>query len=127
MALDNTIVWIFSPDLGESHELADYGHTTHDNKITRPSGERFDPNDVTLDELRRAVSQYHKLTGPQVLELGSIERVAIDPAWNDKAVEIIIMIRDDLAGANETRLPARARNRLRSLRAGNPNVGESRP
>lgn len=127
MALDNTIVWIFSPDLGETNELGDYGHTTHDNKITRPAGERFDPNDVTLDELRRAVSQYHKLTGAQVLELGSIERVAIDPAWNDKAVEIIIMIRDDLAGANETRLPARARNRLRSLRTGNPNVGEARP
>jgi len=127
VALDNTIVWIFSPDLGDTHELADYGHTTHDNNLTRPADTRFDPNTVTLDELRRAVSQYHNLTGPEVLELGSIERVAIDPTWNDKALEIIIMIRDDLAGANESRLPARARNRLRSLRTGNPNVGKPRP
>lgn len=127
MALDNTIVWIFSPDLGDTHELADYGHTTHDNQTRRPPDTRFDPNAVTLDELRRAVVQYHKLTSAEVLELGSIERVAIDPTWNDKALEIIIMIRDDLAGVNESRLPARARNRLRSLRTGNPNVGKSRP
>lgn len=127
MALDNTIVWIFSPDLGESHELADYGHTTHDNKLTRPANTRFDPGDATLDELRRAVSQYHKLSGAQVLDLEAIERVAISPTWSDKAGEIIIMIRKDFTGANETRLPARARNRLRSLRAGDPNVGKTRP
>ncbi len=127
MALDNTIVWIFSPDLGESHELADYGHTTVDNQTRDPASGRFDPNDATLDELRRAVSQFHNLSGAQVLLLEAIERVAISPTWSDKAGEIIIMIRNDLTGANESRLPARAKARLRSLRDGNPNVGKPRP
>jgi hypothetical protein len=27
MAIDNAICWIFTPDLEESNEMADYGHT----------------------------------------------------------------------------------------------------
>ncbi|MCK5090277.1 MAG: hypothetical protein KAQ88_09875 [Hyphomicrobiaceae bacterium] len=128
MALDNTIVWIFTPDLGETHELADLAHSDHDNKTRKPVDERFDPADDTLAEIQRALVQYFpSLTAAQVLDIQSLERVAIDPAWNDKAVQILIGIHRTFAGANEANLPARARNRLRSLRSGNPNVGKPRP
>jgi len=128
MALANNIVWIFTPDLGDTHELADLAHSDHDNKTRWPADTRFDPADDTLSEIQRALVQYFPaLTSAQVADIQSFERVAIDPAWNDKAVQIMIGIHRLFAGANEANLPARARNRLRSLRSGNPNVGKPRP
>lgn len=127
MALDNTIVWIFTPDLGEQHEIGDLAHTVHDNKTRDPANTRFDPADDTLAEVQRALVQYFDLTSLQVADIQSFERVAIDPAWTDKAAAILIGIHRTFAGANEVNLPARSRNRLRSLRSGNPNLGKARP
>lgn len=127
MALANTVVWIFTPDLGEQHELADLAHTVVDNKTRWPADERFDPADDTVSEIQRALVQYFHLTAAEVLDIQSFERVAIDPVWNDKAAQILIGIHRTFTGANEVNLPARARNRLRSLRSGNPNLGKPRP
>jgi hypothetical protein len=128
MALANTIVWIFTPDLGEQHEMGDLAHTENDNKARWPAGTRFDPANDTLSEIQRALVQYFHLTSGEVADIQSFERVAIDPAWNDKAANgILIGIHRTFAGANEANLPARARNRLRSLRSGNPNLGKPRP
>lgn len=127
MALANTIVWIFTPDLGELHEIGDLAHSDVDNKTRWPSGERFDPADDTLAEIQRALVQYFGLTSAEVLDIQSFERVAIDPVWNHKAAAILIGIHRTFAGANEVNLPARTRNRLRSLRSGNPNLGIARP
>lgn len=128
MALANTIVWIFTPDLGEQHEMADLAHSDVDNKTRWPPDTRFDPADDTLAEIQRALVQYFHLTSAEVLDIQSFERVAIDPVWNDKAANgILIGIHRSFTGANEARLPARARNRLRSLRSGNPNLGKPRP
>jgi hypothetical protein len=128
MALENTIVWIFTPDLGELHEIGDLAHSTFDNQTRKPAGERFDPADDTLAEIQRAVVQYFNLTPAQAADIEIFERVAIDPVWNDKAANgILIGIHRTFAGANEVNLPARTRNRLRSLRDGNPNIGKARP
>lgn len=128
MALANTIVWIFTPDLGEQHEMGDLAHSDVDNKTRWPADTRFDPANDTLAEIQRALVQYFHLTSGQVADIQSFERVAIDPVWNDKAANgILIGIHRLFAGANEANLPARARNRLRSLRSGNPNIGKPRP
>ncbi len=127
MALDNTIVWCFSPDLGETHEIGDCAHTTVDNKTRNPAGTRFDPADDSLAEIRRALTQYFPLTVTQAEEILSIERSAIDAAWTDKAALILICIHRSFAGANETLLPALAKARLRKLRNGDPQLGKPRP
>jgi len=127
MALANTVVWIFTPDLGELHEIGDVAHSDVDNKTRWPTGVRFDPADDTLAEIRRAIVQYFRLTAANADEFLIIERAAIDPAWSHKADAILIAIHRTFAGANEVNLPARSRNRLRSLRSGNPNLGKSRP
>jgi hypothetical protein len=118
MAIDNAIVWIFSPDLGESSELADYGHTLHDNDITWPSDDRFDPVDASMGEFRRAARQYFKL---------SADAIPCSAEWLHIADEIWIFIHRDFDGADEALLPARARARLQSLRGGNPNQGTLLP
>ena len=128
MALANTIVWIFTPDLGEQHEMGDLAHTEVDNKTRWQADTRFDPADDTLSEIQRALVQYFGLTSGEVADIQSFERVAIDPVWTDKAANgILIGIHRLFAGANEVNLPARGRNRLRSLRSGNPNLGKPRP
>ena len=124
MALVNTIVWIFSPDLGDTHELADLAHTENDNRLTERAEKRFDPADATLAELQRASIQYFGLTRAQVEKITGMQAVAIHTDWTHKAAQILIGIHDDFAGANETLLPALARRRLQSLRGGNPNIGK---
>jgi len=123
MALVNTIVWVFSPDLGDTHELSDLAHTENDNQTREPANKRFDPADATLAELQRASIQYFGLSRAQVNEITSLQAVAIDTAWDHKAVQILIGIHSAFSGANESRLPALARRRLQSLRGGNPNMG----
>jgi len=124
MALVNTIVWIFSPDLAEPRELGDLAHTSNDNRTRDPANKRFDPADATLAELQRAAIQYFGLTRAQVDKITGLQAVAIHTDWSHKANQILIGIHDDFTGANESRLPALARNRLRSLRGGNPNIGK---
>ena len=126
MALVNTIVWIFSPDLGDTHELADLAHTENDNRLTERAEKRFDPADATLAELQRASIQYFGLTRAQVEKITGMQAVAIHTDWTHKAAQILIGIHDDFSGANETLLPALARRRLQSLRGGNPNIGKGR-
>ncbi len=126
MALVNTIVWIFSPDLGDTHELADLAHTENDNQLTERAEKRFDPADATLAELQRASIQYFGLTRAQVDQITGMQAVAIHTDWSHKASQILIGIHDAFSGANESRLPALARRRLQSLRGGNPNIGVSR-
>ena len=123
MALVNTIVWIFSPDLGDTHERADLAHTSNDNETRWPPDTRFDPADASLAELQRAAMQYFHFTRAQVDELTGLEAVAIQSRWSHKAVQILIGIHSSFAGANESRIPALGRRRLASLRTGNPNIG----
>lgn len=123
MALVNTIVWIFSPDIGNTFELADLAHTENDKETRWPANKRFDPADASLAELQRAAIQYFGLTRAQVDKITGLQAVAIHTDWSHKANQILIGIHDDFTGANESRLPALARNRLRSLRGGNPNIG----
>ena len=128
MALANTVVWIFTPDLGELHEIGDLAHSDVDNKTRWAADTRFDPANDTLAEIQRALVQYFGLTSAEVLDIQSFERVAIDPVWTDKAANgILIGIHRTFVGANEVNLPERTRNRLRSLRSGNPNLGKARP
>ena len=124
MALANTIVWIFSPDLGETHELGDLAHTEIDNRLAFDANKRFDPADATLAELQRASMQYFGLTRAQVGQITGMEAVAIHTDWSHKASQILIGIHDAFSGANESRLPALGRRRLASLRGGNPNIGK---
>lgn len=126
MALVNTIVWIFSPDIGNTFELADLAHTSHDNLTRNPANKRFDPADATLAELQRASIQYFGLTRAQVDKITGLQAVAIHTDWLHKANQILIGIHDDFTGANESRLPALGRRRLASLRGGNPNIGKPR-
>ncbi len=123
MALVNTIVWIFSPDLTNTFEFADLAHTENDNETRWPPNTRFDPADATLPELQRAAIQYFGLTRAQVDELTGLQAVAIQSQWSHKAVQILIGIHSSFAGANESRIPALGRRRLASLRTGNPNIG----
>ncbi len=123
MALVNTIVWIFSPDIGDTFELGDLAHTSNDNRTRDDPNKRFDPADATLAELQRASMQYFGLTRAQVDQITGMEAVAIHTDWSHKAVQILIGIHDAFSGANESRLPALARRRLTSLRGGNPNIG----
>ena len=126
MALVNTVVWIFSPDLGEAFELADLAHTENDNQLTERAEKRFDPADATLAELQRAAMQYFGLTRTQVEQITGMQAVAIHTDWTHKAAQILIGIHDAFSGANESRLPALAKRRLQSLRGGNPNIGKGR-
>ncbi len=123
MALVNTVVWIFSPDLGETHELGDVAHTDNDNQTREPANKRFDPADATLAELQRAAIQFFGLNRAQVDQITGLQAVAIHTDWSHKANQILIGIHDAFSGANESRLPALARRRLTSLRGGNPNIG----
>jgi hypothetical protein len=123
MALVNTIVWIFSPDIRNTFERADLAHTENDNQTRWPANKRFDPADATLPELQRAAIQYFGLTRAQVDELTGLQAVAIQSQWSHKAVQILIGIHSAFAGANESRIPALGRRRLASLRTGNPNIG----
>lgn len=124
MALANTIVWIFSPDLGETNELGDCAHTEVDNQVRWAADTRFDPADATLPELQRAAIQYFGLTRAEVDAITGLEAVAILNRWTHKANQILIGIHSAFAGANESRLPALGRRRLQSLRTGNPNIGK---
>lgn len=123
MALVNTIVWIFSPDISNTFELADLAHTENDNETRWPANKRFDPADASLAELQRAAIQYFGLTRAQVDKITGLQAVAIHTDWSHKANQILIGIHDDLTGANESRIPALGRRRLASLRTGNPNIG----
>ncbi len=123
MALVNTIVWIFSPDVGDKTELGDLAHTSQDNRTRDDANKRFDPADASLAELQRAAIQFFGMTRAQVDKITGLQAVAIHTDWAHKATQILIGIHDDFSGANESRLPAVARNRLRSLRGGNPNIG----
>jgi hypothetical protein len=126
MALDNAIVWIFSPDLGEIHELGDVAHSTIDNNLTWPNDTRFDPIDASMGEFRRAARQFFNLAASEVNALNiDPADIAIAPAaeWAHICDEIYIFIHRDFDGADEVLLPALAQTRLASLRAGNPNFG----
>ncbi len=124
MALANTIVWIFSPDLGETNELGDLAHTENDNQVRWAADKRFDPADASLAEMQRAAIQYFGLTRTEVEQITGLEAVAIHTNWSHKASQILIGIHSAFAGANESRLPALGRRRLQSLRTGNPNIGK---
>jgi hypothetical protein len=126
MAIDNAIVWIFSPDLGETNEGGDLAHTLHDNNIIWPSDDRFDPVDASMGELRRAARQYFKLAANEVNALNIAPGdIAIPCAaeWLHVADEIYIVIHRDFDGVDEVNLPAIAQARLVLLRAGNPQFG----
>lgn len=126
MAIDNAVVWIFTPAFGEAHEMGDYAHTATDNKITWPSGDRFDPVDASAGELKRAARQYWKLS-PQEVNFLNIDAADIaipcHADWLHIADEIYIFIERDFDGADENLLPAIAQARLGFLRAGNPQIG----
>ncbi len=126
MAIDNAVCWIFTPDLGEQHELGDYAHTLHDNNITWPNDDRFDPVDASAGELKRAARNYFKLSAPEVNALniaaGDIA-IACAAEWLHVADEIYIFIHRDFDNADEVNLPGIAQARLGFLRAGNPQVG----
>lgn len=123
MPLANTIVWIFSPDLNEQFEGGDLAHTEADNDISQPANKRFDPDDASAGELRRAAGQYFGLTNPQLNKITALEAVAIHTNWDHKAAQILIGIHQDWGGANEVNLPALAKARLVKLRAGDPQFG----
>ena len=130
MALANTVVWIFSPDLGEQHEGGDLAHTEVDAKITWPSGNRFDPVDASAGELRRAARQYFNLAANEVnalnIAVGDIA-IPVVAEWAHIAEFIYIAIHRDFDGADEVNLPAIAQARLGFLRAGNPQLGKLLP
>jgi hypothetical protein len=118
MALDNAIVWIFSPDLGEIHEFGDVAHSTIDNNLTWPSGTRFDPTDASMGELRRAARQFFNLAPNEVNALNVAPGdIAIAPAaeWAHICDAIYIAIHNDFDGADEVLLPALAQTRLASI------------
>jgi hypothetical protein len=126
MAIDNAICWVFSPDLGEAHELGDVAHTAVDAKPEWPSGDRFDPVDASMGEFRRAARQYFNLSAAQVNQLNIAPGdIAIAPAaeWAHVCDEIYIVIHRDFDGADEVNLPAIAQARIGFLRAGNPQYG----
>jgi len=123
MALANTIVWIFSPDIGDKNEIGDLAHTENDNRTRDAANKRFDPADASLAELQRAAIQFFGFTRAQVDKITGMQAVAIHTDWDHKAAQILIGIHDDFTGANETNLPALAKRRLLSLRGGNPNIG----
>jgi hypothetical protein len=127
MAIDNAVCWCFSPDLGEQHEGGDLAHTLHDAKPEWPSGDRFDPVDASMGELRRAARQYFNLSPGQVNALnvapGDIA-IPVAAEWAHICDEIYIVIHRDFDGADEVNLPAIAQARLGFLRAGNPQLGK---
>jgi hypothetical protein len=110
--------------LNEQFEGGDLAHTSADNDLSQPANKRFDPDDASAGELRRAAGQYFGLTNPQLNQITALEAIAIDPAWSHKAAQILVGIHSSWGGANEVNLPALAKARLQSLRTGNPNYGK---
>jgi len=106
MALTDTVVWVFTPDIGESNELADVTHTDTDGVSSgQDPDKQFAPLNATPGELRKGAKQYYKLTQAQADNLQ------------------FLPIHNTFTGANEANLPALAKARLQKLRAGNPTMG----
>jgi len=126
MALTDTVVWVFTPDIGESNELADVTHTDTDGVSSgQDPDKQFAPLNATPGELRKGAKQYYKLTQAQAdnLQFLPLDQIAVVPAWQHVAALIIIGIHNTFTGANEANLPALAKARLQKLRAGNPTMG----
>lgn len=123
MAIDNAVVWVFSPDLEQSQiEWSDYGHTQRDNLPTMPNGTRFDPADASMGEMRRAAGDYWDLAPNEVnrLNFDPADEIAVLPEYAHICDTIYIVIHRDYDGTDEVNLPARAQQRLAALRAGDP-------
>lgn len=127
MALTDTVVWVFSPDLGETNEFADVAHTDVDGLSNGQAADKqFAPLLGTPAEFRKASKQYWKLTQAQAddLQFSPADQIAVVPDWQHVAGLIVIGIRNDFVGPiNEANLPALAKARLQKLRAGNPTLG----
>lgn len=127
MALTNTVVWVFSADLGETIELGDVTHTDTDGVSSgQDPDKQFAPLNATPGELRKGAKQYYKLTQAQAdaLQFLPADQIPVVPEWQHVAGLIIIGKHDDFAGpVNEQNLPALAKARLQKLRAGNPTMG----
>ena len=127
MALTDTVVWVFSPDLGESNEIADVAHTDVDGVTSDHAADKqFDPLLATPAEFRKGAKQYWKLTQAQADDIQFLpaDQITVVPEWQHVALLIAIGIRNDFAGGQEGNLPALAKARLQKLRAGNPTLGE---
>jgi len=127
MAVTDTVVWVFSPDLGETNEFADVAHTDVDGlSSSHAADKQFAPLLGTPAEYRKASKQYWKLTQVQADELQFLpaDQIAVVPDWQHVAALIVIGVRNDFVGpVNELNLPQLAQDRLVLLRAGNPTLG----
>ncbi len=126
MALTDTVVWVFSPDLGESNEIGDVAHTDVDGVSNGQAADRqFNPLLATPAEFRKGSMQYWKLTQAQAddIQFNPLDQIAVVPDWQHVAGLIAIGIHFTFAGGQEVNLPALAKARLQKLRAGNPTLG----
>lgn len=126
MALTNTVVWVFSPDLGETNELGDVTHTDVDGVSSgQDPDKQFAPLNATPGELRKGSMQYYKLTQAQAdnIQFLPADQIATVPEWQHVCGLIIIGIHNMFSGADFALLPALAKARIQKLRAGNPTLG----
>lgn len=126
MALTDTVVWVFSADLGESNELGDVTHTDTDGVSSgQDPDKQFAPLDATPGELRKGTMQYYKLTQAQAdaIQFLPADQIPVVPEWQHVAGLIIIGIHNAFSGGNFDNLPALAKARIQKLRAGNPTMG----
>lgn len=126
MALTNTVVWVFSPDLGETNELGDVTHTDFDGVSSgQDPDKQFAPLDATPAELRKGCKQYYKLTQAQAdaIQFNPLDQINTVPEWQHICDLIIIGVHNAFAGGEEINLPQLAQDRLVLLRAGNPTMG----
>lgn len=126
MALTDTVVWVFSPDLGESNELGDVAHTDVDGVSSDHASDRqFNPLLGTPAEFRKGAKQYWKLTQAQAddIQFNPGDQITAAAEWQHVCGLIVIGIHFTFAGGQEVNLPALAKARLQKLRAGNPTLG----
>lgn len=126
MALTDTVVWVFSPDLGESNELGDVAHTDVDGVSSGQNSDRqFNPLLATPAEFRKGSKQYWKLTQAQADDIQFLpsDQITTAPEWQHVCGLIAIGIHNMFSGADFALLPALAKARIQKLRAGNPTLG----
>jgi len=123
MALENSVIWVFTPDLGETNELADVAHTDVDS--TAGGSSPFNPLNATPAELRKASIDYWHLTQAQGddIQFNPLDNIDTAAEWLHVCEFIYIGIHAAFAGGEEINLPQLAQDRLVLLRAGNPTLG----
>jgi len=114
--LADSVVWVFSPDLGELFEWGDYGRLPDDESFG------WDPSDATMGELRRVCGEYFHLKPNEVNKLNWASVIECSPEWLWVCETIWILIHRDYDGADEVNLPLEAQDRIAHLRDGNPQV-----